>query len=186
MAQHKIKVPEPVSVADSLDDDMKGRLDAILEPAIGKRGALIGVLQDIQQACNYLPPDALHYACERLGLPVSQAYGLARFYNSFSLTPRGKHIVRVCMGTACHVKGAGLILQALERILEVKAGATTEDRLFTLEPVRCLGCCGLAPVMTINDDLYGSVTQASLPKIIERYRKQDVPVKVTEGEPIHA
>ena len=186
MAQHKISIPERVSVAASLDDDMKRTLDVILEPAIGQRGALIGVLQDIQQAFNYLPPDALHYACERLEVPLSQAYGLARFYNSFSLEPRGQNIIRVCMGTACHVKGAHLILQALERILQVKAGATTDDGLFTLEPVRCLGCCGLAPVMTINDDLYGAVTLASLPKIIKDYQKQDVPTTVTVGEPVYA
>ncbi|NOY82027.1 MAG: FAD-dependent oxidoreductase [Kiritimatiellaeota bacterium] len=180
MSRNKISVPERVSVAESMDQEMKNTLDVILEPATGEHGMLISVLQDIQKKYNYLPPDALRYTSERLNVPLSRTYGLARFYNSFSLTPRGKNLVRVCMGTACHVKGAGLILQALERLLDVKAGETTEDGDFTLEPVRCLGCCGLAPVMTINDDLYGAVTQAKLPKILERYRKQ-APAAVTPG-----
>ena len=199
MSRNRISIPDRVSVADRLDPDMKKTLDEILEPAAGKRGVLISVLQDIQKEYKYLPPDALRYASERLDVPLSRTYSLARFYNSFSLTPRGKYIVRVCMGTACHVKGAGLILHALERLLGVEAGATTEDGNFTLEPVRCLGCCGLAPVMTINDDLYGAVTQAKLPKILERYRKeaaaadvatesadQTAPSEIMAGETVNA
>ena len=195
MSRNKIRIPEPPDTATGLDDETRSKLDAILDPAIGRRGMLIAVLQDIQQAFNYLPAEALRYASERLGVPLSRAYALARFYNSFSLTPRGRHIIRVCMGTACHVKGAHLILQALERLLGVKAGDTTEDGNFTLEPVRCLGCCGLAPVMTIDDDLYGSVTLASLPKILEGYRPgvslpvvadDGAAVEVTAGEAVHA
>ena len=179
MSRNRIGIPDRRSVADRLERDMQKTLDEILEPALGKRGVLISVLQDIQKEYNYLPPDALRYASERLDVPLSRIYSLARFYNSFSLTPRGKYIVRVCMGTACHVRGAALILQALERLLGVKAGATTEDGNFTLEAVRCLGCCGLAPVMTINEDLYGAVTQAKLPKILDRYRKEAAEAEVT-------
>jgi NADH:ubiquinone oxidoreductase subunit E len=113
-------------------------------------------------------------------MPLSQVYGLATFYNAFSLTPRGKYVVRVCMGTACHVQGAHRILQALERQLAVPAGGTTEDRKFSLEEVRCLGCCGLAPVITINEDLYGSVTQAKLPKILEHYQEEPEPVEAAD------
>ena len=181
MSRNKISVPPVTNAAARLDSEFKHTLDAILEPVIGDRGVLISVLQDIQKEYNYLPPDALKYASERLDVPLSRTYSLARFYNSFSLTPRGKYIVRVCMGTACHVKGAGLILQALERLLDMKSGTTTEDGNFTLEPVRCLGCCGLAPVMTINDDLYGAVTQAKLPKILERYQKEAGAVEVATG-----
>ena len=105
---------------------------------------------------------------------MSRVYSIATFYNSFSLVPRGKYVVRVCMGTACHVRGGHQILQSLERMLEIKSGGTTEDMKFSLEDVRCLGCCGLAPVITINDDLYGSVTQAKLPKILKRYQSESV------------
>ena len=114
-------------------------------------------------------------------MPLSQVYGVATFYNSFSLVPRGKYVVRVCMGTACHVKGGNEILQAMERILKISRGATTEDGKFSLEEVRCLGCCGLAPVITINEDLYGSVAQSKLPKILERYQNDSVAAEAAVG-----
>jgi NADH:ubiquinone oxidoreductase subunit E len=112
---------------------------------------------------------------------LSRVYSIATFYNSFSLTPRGKHIIQVCSGTACHVKGGYQILQALERMLKIKSGDTTEDKLFSLEDVRCLGCCGLAPVITINEDLYGSVTQSKLPKILECYQDESITVEAVGG-----
>jgi NADH:ubiquinone oxidoreductase subunit E len=112
-------------------------------------------------------------------VPLSQVYSLATFYNAFSLVPRGKYIIRVCLGTACHVQGAYQIMQGLERILNIKAGGTTEDMNFSLEEVRCLGCCGLAPVITINEEVYGSVTQSKLPKILKRYKEETVSAEVT-------
>ena len=139
-----------------------------------QRAAVISILQDINARYRYLPEDMIRHVARALNMPLSQVYSLATFYNTFSLTPRGKYVVRVCMGTACHVKGGRRILQALERTLEIPAGGTTEDRNFSLEEVRCLGCCGLAPVVTINEDLYGSVTQAKLPKILERYQNEPV------------
>ena len=159
-----------------LDDEDQSTLGEIIAAHETERAAVISVLQDINARYRYLPEDLLRHAARALGLPLSQVYGIATFYNSFSLTPRGKHIIRVCMGTACHVKGAQRILQALERMLDVKAGGTTEDDNFSLEEVRCLGCCGLAPVITIDDDLYGSVSQAKLSKIVDGYREEAVAV----------
>ena len=137
-----------------------------------EREAVISVLQDVNARYRYLPEDVLRHVAHALNMPLSQVYSIATFYNAFSLSPRGKYVVRVCMGTACHVQGAYGILQALERTLKVETGGTTEDMKFSLEEVRCLGCCGLAPVITINDDLYGSVTQARLPKILQRYQDE--------------
>ena len=157
-------------------------LREILAGHEAKRAAIISVLQDVNARYRYLPEDILRHVARSLDVPLSHVYAIATFYNTFSLTPRGKYVVRVCMGTACHVKGGYRILQALERILDVKAGATTEDMNFSLEEVRCLGCCGLAPVVTINEDLYGSVTQTKLPKIIGRYQDESVPVGAEAGE----
>ncbi len=166
-----------------LNDEDRTTLQQILGKHEAERAAVISVLQDINVHYRYLPEDVLRHTARALDIPLSRVYSIATFYNSFSLTPRGKYIVRVCMGTACHVKGGHQILQALERILGIKGGGTTEDMSFSLEEVRCLGCCGLAPVITINEDLYGSVTQAKLPKIIERYQKESVTAEAATGGP---
>ncbi len=157
-----------------LNDEDRQSLDAILSKHEAQRVALISVLQDINAQYRYLPEDLLRHVACSLDMPLSQVYSIATFYNAFSLTPRGKHVVRVCMGTACHVNGGHRILQAFERMLDVEVGGTTQDGNFSLEEVRCLGCCGLAPVITINEDLYGSVAQAKLPKILERYQEEPV------------
>ena len=153
-----------------LNDEDRGILQGILAGHEADRASVISVLQDINAHYRYLPEDVLRHVAHGLNMPLSQVYSIATFYNAFSLTHRGKYVVRVCMGTACHVQGGYGILQAFERMLGIDAGGTTEDMNFTLEEVRCLGCCGLAPVITINEDLYGSVTQAKLPKIFERYQ----------------
>ena len=153
-----------------LEDEDRQTLSEILVKHESERAAVISVLQDVNAHYRYLPEDVLRHVSRSLDIPLSRVYSIATFYNAFSLTPRGKYIVRVCMGTACHVKGGHQILQALERMFNIKSGGTTEDGNFSLEDVRCLGCCGLAPVITINDDLYGSVTQAKLPKILECYQ----------------
>ena len=168
------------ATVEEQDTDLTGA-NQILDKYVDFPGALMPALQEIQEFYGYIPEPTVHLTAERLNIYTSQIYGVLTFYAQFHLEPRGKYIVRVCMGTACHVKGASLILQALERLLDMKAGTTTEDGNFTLESVRCLGCCGLAPVMTINDDLYGAVTQAKLPKILERYQKEAVAVEVTTG-----
>jgi NADH:ubiquinone oxidoreductase subunit E len=156
-------------------------LEQILAGHEAERAAVISVLQDINARYRYLPENILRHTARALDIPLSRVYSIATFYNSFSLTPRGKYVVRVCMGTACHVKGGHQILQALERMLKIASGGTTEDKLFSLEDVRCLGCCGLAPVITINEDLYGSVTQTKLGKILERYQDESVVAESTVG-----
>jgi NADH:ubiquinone oxidoreductase subunit E len=156
------------------DGDLKS-ITLILENYPEKEGALVPILQDINQTHNYLPEDLLKYISIKLDISLSHVYNIATFYNAFSLTPRGKHTIQVCLGTACHVKGAPKILDALERELSIKAGETTKDGLFTLEGVRCLGCCGLAPVITVSDDVYGEVTQSKLSGILKKYsEKSDV------------
>jgi NADH:ubiquinone oxidoreductase subunit E len=164
-----------------LDSEDSQVLQDILSKHEAERAAVISVLQDINTHYRYLPENVLRHTARALDIPLSQVYSIASFYNSFSFIPRGRYIVRVCMGTACHVKGGHQILQALERMLKIDAGGTTEDKNFSLEEVRCLGCCGLAPVITINEDLYGSVTQSKLPKILERYKAECETAEVNSG-----
>ena len=130
---------------------------------------LIGILQDIQRSKNYLPQDDLRYIALRMNVPLPRIYSIATFYKAFSLKPRGKHTVKVCLGTACHVKGGVNILERLERDLGIKEGETTYDMQFSLESVRCVGCCGLAPVIVIGDEFYGNLTQDKIPRILKKY-----------------
>ncbi len=164
-----------------LSEEDQQVVQQILAGHEAERAAVISVLQDINARYRYLPENILRHVARALDIPLSRVYSIATFYNSFSLVPRGKYVVRVCMGTACHVKGGHQILQALERMLKIASGGTTEDKLFSLEDVRCLGCCGLAPVITINEDLYGSVTQTKLGKILKRYQDESVVAENTVG-----
>jgi NADH:ubiquinone oxidoreductase subunit E len=164
-----------------LDEEDRQKLEQTIAAHEAERASVISVLQDINAHYRYLPENVLRHTARALDIPLSLVYSIATFYNSFSLVPRGKYVVRVCMGTACHVKGGHQILQSLERMLKINSGSTTEDMMFSLEDVRCLGCCGLAPVITINDDLYGSVTQAKLPKILKRYQDELVTAESTTG-----
>ncbi|MFQ5907187.1 MAG: NAD(P)H-dependent oxidoreductase subunit E [bacterium] len=163
-------IPEVPSIAPMIEEKMLAKLDEILQRYEGQIGVEIPILQEVNLEFNYLPEEALVYVAERLETPVSRLYEIATFFNAFSLEPRGKYTISICLGTACHVQGGGRILEKVERDLNVKAGETTEDLNFSLETVRCLGCCGLAPVVTIGDDLYGKVTQAQIPKILKKYR----------------
>ena len=144
-------------------------VEEILGRYSGGPGDLIPVLQDVQDRYNYLPEDVLRYISGRMKVPLSRIYHVATFYNAFSLEPRGEHTIEVCTGTACHVKGAGKILDWLRAELGVEPGHTTSDLKFTLQTVRCLGCCSLAPVVRIDGDTYGNLTQDLLPKILRRY-----------------
>lgn len=146
------------------------KVDAILAKYQGVKGALIPVLQEAQGAYGYLPKDVIARIGAGLKMPVSQVYGVVTFYSQFHLNPRGRNIIRVCQGTACHVRGAKNVLKALEDSLKVSAGKTTEDERFTLETVACLGACGLAPVMMVNDDTHGRLTPDSAVKVLERYQ----------------
>lgn len=145
------------------------QVEAILAKYQGVKGALIPVLQEAQNAYGYLPKEVIVCIAEKMAIPVSQIYGVVTFYAQFHLNPRGKNIVRVCQGTACHVRGAKAILTALEDNLKIKAGGTTPDLNFTLETVACIGACGLAPVLMVNDDTHGRLTPEVIPEILAKY-----------------
>ena len=144
-------------------------VDEVIDSFSGDLSRLIGILQDIQANFNYLPREALVRVSERLEIPISQVFSVATFFKAFSLTPRGRHQVSVCLGTACHVRGGARILGKLERDLKVEAGGTTEDLRFTLESVRCLGCCSLGPVVVIDKDTYGRLNQEKVAKLLDQY-----------------
>ena len=137
------------------------------------RSNLIALLQEVQEVYGYLPEEDLRAIAEYVNLPLSTVYGVATFYNQFRLTPLGKNIIRVCRGTACHVKNSANILVALENELGIKAGQTTRDKNFTLETVACIGACSIAPVININEDYYGRTVIKEIPKILSKYRKVD-------------
>jgi NADH-quinone oxidoreductase subunit E len=149
-------------------------LDPILEKKKDQKGTLIPVLQAAQDTYGYLPETALEYIGEKMKVPLSRIYGVITFYAQFYQEPRGKHIIKFCQGTACHVRGGKSILEELERTLGVQAGETTEDLLFTLETVACLGTCFLAPVKMIDDQYHGKLTTRSAIKAIEKIRKAEV------------
>ena len=140
--------------------------DIISHEAAGD-GSLIAALEEIQERYRYLPPEALILASERLGVPLSQAYSVATFYNAFSLKPKGKHCLHVCMGTACHVRGSPQVLDRLQAKLGVKAGETTRDHLFTLETVNCLGACALGPIVVTDEEYSGQMTTQKVDRLIK-------------------
>lgn len=145
-------------------------LRGIVEKYKGRRGAIVPVLQEAQELYNYLPESAVRYLSVELNIPLSLAYRLATFYNAFSLIPKGKHLLRVCMGTACYVKGGKRILRASQKYLNVEVGGVTDDREFGLETVNCLGCCGQSPVVTIDEDVFGYMREARVPELVRSYR----------------
>ena len=149
--------------------DRFAKVDEILAHYKGVKGALIPVLQEAQNAYGFLPKDIISRIAQTLKIPVSQVYGVVTFYSQFHLNPRGRNIIRVCQGTACHVRGAKAVLKALEDELRIAPGQTTTDERFTLETVACLGACGLAPVMVVDRDVHGGVTPDSACEILEGY-----------------
>ena len=138
-----------------------------------ERKALISILQDIQTEFNYLPQDALRLVSETLDIPLIDVIGVATFYRSFSLQPRGKHLITVCMGTACHVRGGPNILEEFERNLGIEAGGTTEDGQYTLETVACLGCCAIGPVVVVDKDYHAQTTIRKVNSILKKYRRKE-------------
>ncbi len=136
-----------------------------------KQSSIIGILQDLQEEENYLPEKALGHISERLSMPLTRIYRLATFYNAFSLTPRGKHLVNVCLGTACHVRGAANVLDRVKMELGIDVGGTTKDKLFSLETVNCLGACALGPIVVIGDEYNGQMTPAKVRPAIKKYIK---------------
>jgi len=135
----------------------------------GREDFIIEMLQDVQDTYRYLPEEVLKEISGTIPIPLSRIYHLSTFFKMFSLVPRGKYVINVCTGTACHVKGADRILDTFSRELKIDPGQTTSDHKFTLESVRCLGCCGLAPVVTINEELFGNLGSAKVTGILKKY-----------------
>ncbi len=145
-------------------------IDPLIKKYKDKKGNLIPLLQGTQNIYGYLPEETFVKISELTGIKLSEMYGVATFYTQFRLNPVGKHIIKVCHGTACHVQNATAISESLEDALGIKDGETTEDRLFTLESVACLGCCSLAPVMMIGDETYGKLTGSQAVKIVKEIK----------------
>ena len=145
-------------------------LDRIIEQEYGgDKENLIMMLQAIQRRYNYLPRPSLTYLSEKIGVPLSRIYGIATFYATFSLEPRGRNLITVCLGTACHVRGAKRVEEQIEQHLQICNGETTEDGRFTLESVRCIGCCSLGPVVKINEDVHARLTPDQVAKTLDGY-----------------
>lgn len=134
----------------------------------GKSG-IIPALQKVQELDGFVSKEAMKYIAQVLNIPDSEVYGVATFYNQFRLIPKGKHLIKVCRGTACHVKGSGQLLSLVENDLGIKVGETTKDKRFSLESVACLGACSIAPVMMIDDKFFGHISAEDIPKILSQY-----------------
>ena len=146
------------------------KIKKIVEAIDGRAGAPIRVLQQVQGLVGYLPPAALKAVSDEMGIPLSELYGITSFYSFFSLVPKGKHVLQVCNGTSCYVKGSERILNSLKKDFGLEAGGITPDGKFSLEQVRCLGCCGLSPVMAIKENVYRKVKPSQLKDILSSYK----------------
>ena len=149
------------------------QLEDIIERYPDKPEYLIFLLQDIQSSCGYISPEAMQEACDRTGVPLTQGYSVATFYQSFRLDPCGEHEIRVCLGTACHLKGGQRILEELERRLDVEAGGTTADMRYTLNTVNCVGACALAPMIVVDDEYQPNMTAKKLEKQLKTFDRQE-------------
>ena len=152
-----------------ITDDMWIQIDEIIDNNKSRLGAIITVLRECQDAVGYLPVELIDYIGDGMNLSRSEVYGVASFYALFSMEPKGRHTVKMCLGTACYVKGIKEVLNRISNEYKIEEGETTEDRRFTLEAVRCLGACGLAPVMVINQDTHGDVKADGVLKILDQY-----------------
>ena len=145
-------------------------IDTIIKHHDGKQSALLAILQDIQVKEKYLPKEVLEQVSQKMQIPVTQIFRIATFYNALSIKPRGRHKVNVCLGTACHVRGGTKILEKLERDLKISVGETTGDKRFTLESVRCVGCCSLGPVAVVDGEVFGRLVQDKVPAILKEFK----------------
>ncbi len=165
------KPQDEKTICPALEDEDLTKITKLIGDGKNGSGTLVPLLQDINIEYGYLPENILRFVSFELDISLSQIYNIATFYKSFSLTPRGRYIISVCLGTACHVRGGQKILDGIERDLGIKVGETTPNMNFTLEAVRCVGCCGLAPVINIGEDLYGKMTQVKTSRTIGKYRE---------------
>lgn len=159
-----------MSAIDLENQEKFQQLQKVIDEWKDKEGPLMPVLHSAQEIFGCLSLDVQKYISKEMDIPVSDIYGVATFYSQFTLKPKGKYRVGVCMGTACYVKGSQAILDELKKVLDLKEGETSEDGLFTLDATRCLGACGLAPIMMINDDVYGRLKPEDVKGIIDKYR----------------
>ena len=150
-----------------------GVIENVLDRHQRDKTAIIAILQDSQDEVNYLPEDALRHVAQALDVPISKVCSLATFYKAFSLQPRGRHLIHVCLGTACHVRGAVRILEALERDLGIRSGQTDENLQFTLETVNCLGACALGPVVVVDGEYHGQMISAKTQSLLKRVKARD-------------
>jgi len=160
---------EDTELLKEFTKEQVAKLNSIIEKFKGKPGGLIPVLEEAQVALEYLPISVQKKVASGLNLPLSRVYGVVTFYSFFTMTPRGKHTVRVCLGTACYVRGGKALSEALEKQFGIKEGETTADRMFTLETVRCLGACGLGPVVVVDEDVHGRVKPGKIREILSQY-----------------
>lgn len=156
-------------LVDTVSFEEMMKIDQVIEKYKGRHGSLIPALKESQEICGYLPKQVQRRIAEGLTLPPSQVYGVVSFYAYFTTVPRGKYIIRVCLGTACYVKGSKQILDNLKRELNIEVGGITRDRKYSLEAVRCLGACGLAPVIVVGQDTYGMVDPGRAIEIVRSY-----------------
>jgi NADH-quinone oxidoreductase subunit E/NADP-reducing hydrogenase subunit HndA len=153
-----------------LEPPYRDKVPEIINKNKDIKGPLMTILQEINATYNYLPENVLYYVSQETGYPLSHILRIATFYSSFSIVPRGKHIINVCMGTACYVKGGARLMEKLNEILDIKENETTNDMQFTLKLVRCIGCCGLAPAVMIGENVYGKLIPKGIPKVVEQYK----------------
>ena len=155
-----------------ITDQQMSDIIAIIDKYRDDQGALIPVLHEVQDYFGYLPIEVQKVISDELHVPLAEIYGVVTFYARFSTQPKGKYAISVCMGTACYVKGAGKILEKFENTLGIKAGEVTEDGMFSLDACRCIGACGLAPVATVNGEVYGKLVQADVQTICDKYMNE--------------
>lgn len=175
--EQKICIDEKGNETKSIESEERSIIDidlTLVESIIDKhnceQGMLISILQDIQAEYNYLPKETLIHVAKKLDIPIIQVYRVATFFKAFSLKPRGKHLIHVCLGTACHVRNAVRVKEKIERELGIKAGDTTDDLNFTLETVNCLGACALGPIVVVDGDYHGQMNTVKVDKVLTKYR----------------
>ncbi len=169
---HQTRRTEPSKrrTSRSIDSKTSRQIKKIIEATAGQAGAPIRVLQRVQGLIGYLPREALEIVSREMGIPLSELYGITSFYSFFSMVPKGKHVIQVCLGTSCYVKGGQKIIDSLKKDFGLESGSTTPDGKLSLQTVRCLGCCGLSPVLAINEDVHRKVKPSKLKEILSSYQ----------------
>ncbi|MCS7158080.1 MAG: NAD(P)H-dependent oxidoreductase subunit E [Blastocatellia bacterium] len=176
-------IPQPLDGVPpvTLAPDVQARVDQIIAEHRHRPGPLMPILQSINAVYNYFPEDVLRYVSQQLGIPLAQILRVATFYNAFSIVPRGKHIINVCMGTTCYVRGSERLMERFADLLKIKPEETTPDMLFTLKSVRCIGCCGLAPAVMIGDAVFGKLTVKEVSGILKKYHGANGHAQIDAG-----